>query len=99
MLRTLLFEGLTIEQALMQVLAIVMVVFIVMPIHELSHGLVAYKLGDRTAKNSGRLSFNPLAHIDPIGALMILFIGFGWAKPVPVDPRNFKNYSTGRTCK
>ena len=95
MLRTLLFEGLTIEQALMQVLAIVMVVFIVMPIHELSHGLVAYKLGDRTAKNSGRLSFNPLAHIDPIGALMILFIGFGWAKPVPVDPRNFKNPKSG----
>jgi len=62
-----------------------------MPLHEWAHGFVAYKLGDRTAKYQGRLTLNPLAHVDYMGAAMILLIGFGWAKPVPVDPRNFKN--------
>lgn len=95
MLRSMLSGGLTFQEALMQVLAVVMVVFLILPIHELAHGFVAYKLGDNTAKNNGRLRFNPMAHVDPIGALMILFVGFGWAKPVPVDPRNFKNPKTG----
>lgn len=58
-------------------------------VHEFSHGYIAYRLGDPTAKNAGRLTFNPISHLDPIGTLAILFIGFGWAKPVPVDPRNF----------
>jgi len=60
-------------------------------IHELAHGFTAYKLGDNTAKNMGRLTLNPIKHIDPVGMLMILFVGFGWAKPVPVDMRNFKH--------
>lgn len=61
-------------------------------VHEYAHGLVAYKLGDPTAKNQGRLTLNPLAHLDPLGTLMLFFSGlFGWAKPVPVNPRNFKN--------
>ena len=60
-------------------------------IHELSHGYAAYKLGDRTAKDMGRLTLNPIKHIDPVGLLMMLLIGFGWAKPVPVDMRNFKH--------
>ena len=59
--------------------------------HEFSHGYIAYKLGDRTAAKNGRLTLNPLAHLDPIGSLMILFVGFGWAKPVPVNPVNFSN--------
>lgn len=59
-------------------------------IHELAHGYTAYKLGDNTAKNLGRLTLNPIKHIDPMGLLMMLVIGFGWAKPVPVDMRNFK---------
>ena len=58
-------------------------------IHEFSHGYIAYRLGDPTAKNAGRLTFNPLAHLDLFGTLAIIFIGFGWAKPVPVDSRNF----------
>ncbi|MEG2419902.1 MAG: site-2 protease family protein [Oscillospiraceae bacterium] len=58
--------------------------------HELSHGFVAYRLGDPTAKNMGRLTFNPLKHIDPIGLLMMITVRVGWAKPVPVDMRNFK---------
>ena len=60
-------------------------------LHELSHGYVAYCLGDPTAKNAGRLSFNPLRHLDPIGALSMILFRFGWAKPVPVDCRYFKN--------
>ena len=60
-------------------------------IHELAHGYMAYRLGDPTAKMMGRLTLNPIKHIDPAGALMILIVGFGWAKPVPVDMRNFRN--------
>ena len=59
-------------------------------LHELAHGYAANKLGDPTAKMMGRLTLNPIKHIDPVGALMILIVGFGWAKPVPVDMRNFK---------
>jgi Zn-dependent protease len=57
--------------------------------HEFAHGYVAYRLGDDTAARRGRLTLNPMAHLDPIGSLMILFVGFGWAKPVPVNPVNF----------
>ena len=56
--------------------------------HELAHGWVAYKMGDSTAKWLGRLTLNPIKHLDPIGTLMLLFIGFGWAKPVPVNLEN-----------
>ena len=60
-------------------------------VHELCHGLTAYRLGDDTAKRAGRLTLNPLAHFDPLGTLMMLAVGFGWAKPVPVDMRRFRN--------
>ena len=59
--------------------------------HEVSHGYVAYRLGDTTAKDAGRLTLNPLKHIDPMGLLMMVVFKFGWAKPVPVDMRNFKH--------
>ena len=65
------------------------VVIFSLTVHEYSHGRVAFLLGDNTAKRLGRLSFNPLKHLDPIGTLFFYFMGFGWAKPVPVDPRNF----------
>lgn len=61
-------------------------VLMALTLHELSHGLVAYRLGDTTAKNMGRLSLNPTRHLDPAGTLMFLLVGFGWAKPVPVNP-------------
>ncbi len=64
-------------------------------IHELSHGLAAYFLGDTTAKYDGRLSLNPLKHIDPIGMICMIIFKFGWAKPVMVNPRNFKNPKLG----
>ncbi|MBP3484856.1 MAG: site-2 protease family protein [Oscillospiraceae bacterium] len=60
-------------------------------LHELSHGFVAYKLGDNTAKNMGRLTLNPIKHIDIFGLIMMVVLKFGWAKPVPVNMRNFKN--------
>jgi Zn-dependent protease len=62
-------------------------------LHEVAHGWVAYRMGDPTAKWSGRLSLNPLKHLDPIGTLMLFLVGFGWAKPVPV---NFNNLSDRR---
>ncbi|MBI5558613.1 MAG: site-2 protease family protein [Deltaproteobacteria bacterium] len=60
-------------------------------IHEYSHGIVAYRLGDPTASNLGRLTLNPLKHLDPLGVLAFIIMKIGWAKPVPVNPRYFKN--------
>ncbi len=71
------------------------VLFTAITIHEYSHGLVAYKLGDPTAKSMGRLTLNPLAHLDPLGALMMIFCRFGWAKPVPVNPYYFNDPKKG----
>lgn len=64
-------------------------------VHETCHGLAAYALGDPTAKSRNRLSLNPLRHIDWFGFAMMFFVGFGWAKPVPVDPRYFKKPKEG----
>jgi len=66
-------------------------VILCMTVHELCHGYIAYRLGDPTAKNMGRLTLNPLKHIDPLGAVMLLVCHVGWAKPVQVDMRNFKH--------
>ncbi|WP_028579643.1 site-2 protease family protein [Desulfogranum japonicum] len=63
--------------------------------HELAHGYVAYRLGDPTAKNAGRLTMNPVKHIDPLGALVFIFAHVGWAKPVPVNPVNFRDPQKG----
>ena len=65
-------------------------ILIALTVHEVAHGWMAYKLGDPTAKAMGRLTLNPLKHLDPIGALCMLFFHFGWAKPVPIDSRYFK---------
>ena len=63
--------------------------------HELAHGMVAYLFGDDTAKRNGRLSLNPMRHLDPVGTLMLFLAGFGWAKPVPVDYSRLKNFRVG----
>ena len=60
-------------------------------VHEAAHGAAAYLLGDRTARNAGRVTLSPLAHIDPMGFVCLLLFGFGWARPVPVNISNFKN--------
>ncbi|UCH09073.1 MAG: site-2 protease family protein [Fidelibacterota bacterium] len=67
------------------------VILFALSVHELSHGWMAYRLGDPTARNAGRLTLNPIAHLDPIGTIMLFLVHFGWAKPVPVDPRYFTN--------
>ncbi len=84
-------DGFTLE-LLLNLCVRVFAIFCVLPIHEYAHGLVANKLGDDTARLQGRLTLNPLAHIDPIGALMIVLVGFGYAKPVPVNISKFKVY-------
>lgn len=73
---------------------IVAVIFIFAP-HEFAHAFVAYKCGDATAKMEGRLSLNPLKHLDPAGFLLCALTGFGWAKPVPINPMNFRKYRSG----
>jgi Zn-dependent protease len=70
------------------ILAAAAIVFIAFPIHEMAHAATAVALGDPTPRTQGRYTFNPLAHIDPMGALLIFFTGFGWAKPVQWNPRN-----------
>ena len=71
-------------------LAALINIFFSLPVHEYAHGFIAHKLGDNTAKNFGRLTLNPFAHIDWTGALLMILVGFGWAKPVPVSMQNFK---------
>lgn len=82
-------------KAVVVILSRCFVVFCCMPIHELAHGWVAYKLGDNTAKSQGRLTLNPLAHLSPLGTIMIFLFGIGYANPVPVNPRYFKNQKGG----
>ena len=77
------------------IISVLLTIFLVLPLHECAHGFVANKLGDSTAKRMGRLTLNPMAHIDYIGAALMILIGFGWAKPVPVDSRKFKNPRAG----
>ena len=76
----------------LQLLYTLPAILIGLTVHEWAHAYAAYRLGDPTARNLGRMTLNPLAHIDIFGFLMLILIGFGWAKPVPVNPRNFKNY-------
>jgi Zn-dependent protease len=91
-------------QSLFPHLIAFVIIFPAIVLHEISHGYVAYRLGDPTAKRAGRLTLNPLPHIDPIGTVvlpivMLVLSGgayfFGWAKPVPIDPRNFRDERTG----
>ena len=79
-------------EMLMLALAYVLAIVFALMMHELAHGLVAYWCGDKTAKEQGRLSLNPFKHLDLWGSLSFLFVGFGWAKPVPINPLNFRNY-------
>lgn len=76
----------------LQLLYTLPAILIGLTVHEWAHAYAAYRLGDPTARNLGRMTLNPLAHVDLFGFLMLILVGFGWAKPVPVNPRNFKNY-------
>jgi len=77
------------------IIASLFLVFCVIPIHEWAHAVAAYKMGDPTPKLAGGLTLNPLAHIDPVGGILIALIGFGWGKPTPINPNNFKNRKLG----
>ncbi len=68
---------------------------IALTFHEYAHARVAYAYGDITAKSQGRLTLNPISHLDPIGTLMILIVGFGWARPVPINPLKFREFRKG----
>ena len=81
--------------SIQKILLMTPILFIALPIHELAHGWVAYKLGDSTAKQNGRLTLNPFKHLDLIGVLMMYTVGFGWAKPVPVNFSNLRNRRSG----
>ncbi len=77
---------------IINLLYLIPAILVSLTLHELSHGYVALRCGDPTAQMLGRLSFNPMRHLDPIGTASMLLIGIGWAKPVPVNPRNYKNF-------
>ncbi len=80
---------------LISLLACVFLVFVAVPVHEFAHVWAASKLGDDTGRMLGRYTLNPLAHLDPIGAILICLIGFGWGKPAPVNPNRFENPKKG----
>lgn len=79
--------------ALFVILAILLLYSVI--IHEVAHGWAAYLFGDDTAMRSGRLSLNPMFHLDPVGTIMLFIVGFGWAKPVPVDYSKLRNFRLG----
>lgn len=90
-----LLQGGDFKSIIVSLLLSLPVILFALTVHEASHGLVAYWCGDPTAKNLGRLTLNPLKHLDPIGFLCMMLVGYGWAKPVPINTRNFRNHKQG----
>ena len=95
MLANLLTNGFSFENIIISLIVYALIILVCLPIHEFSHAFMAYKLGDSTAKNSGRCTLNPFAHLSLQGTIMILIIGIGYAKPVPVNSWNFKKPKSG----
>ena len=89
------FSGEGISAIFESILYTLPAVLIALTFHEFAHAYVAYKNGDPTARNLGRMTLNPLAHLDVWGFVCMLLVGFGWAKPVPVNPNNYRNYKKG----
>ena len=90
-----LLSGNSLTDVIVSLLFLLPIILFSLSFHETAHGFVAYKCGDPTAHNLGRLTLNPLRHLDPIGFLSMLLIGYGWAKPVPINTRNFRNPKRG----
>ncbi len=88
-------DGLTTGEAILLLLAYVIAIVVAIVLHEFSHSYVAVKMGDNTPKAYGRLTVNPLAHFDALGLICFVLIGFGWAKPVPINTLNFRNHKKG----
>ena len=96
MLYFILFDSnLTAKDAVIYFLITVLVYMISITVHEFAHAFTAYKCGDSTAKLAGRMTLNPFKHLDGFGLFLFIFVGIGWAKPVPINPLNFKKYKTG----
>lgn len=96
MIYSILFDSsLSPQEAVLMLIISLLVFFISLSVHEFAHALAAYKMGDPTPKLMGRLSLNPMKHIDMSGFLFFIFLGVGWAKPVQCNPLNFKKYKTG----
>ena len=85
-------SGASIPEIIMELTLLIMVLSFTFSIHEFMHAWVAERMGDDTPRRQGRITLNPVAHIDPLGAIMMLIVGFGWAKPVQYDPNNLKKY-------
>lgn len=83
------------EQLLTMLIARVIIILLILPLHEFAHAWVARLCGDDTADSRGRLTLNPFSHVDPFGAILLLLTGFGWAKPVPINPNRMRNPRTG----
>lgn len=89
------YNYIVMKEYIFYLIAQLIAVTLVLSFHEFAHAFVAYKCGDPTAKYSGRMTLNPAKHFDTLGIVMFAFAGFGWAKPVPVNPNNFKKYRWG----
>ena len=95
MLLQIIFGNYTIQEKFIVIVAYLVSIYFAIVLHEIGHGFVAHLNGDDTAKINGRLSMNPLRHFDPLGMAMMVLIGMGWARPVPVDSRNFRSERKG----
>ena len=88
-------SGGDVREMIINLLLLIPVIIISLSVHEAAHGYMAYRMGDPTAYNLGRVTLNPAKHLDPMGSLCMLVFGYGWAKPVPINARNFKNPKYG----
>ncbi len=88
-------SGLSMREILFSLLVSIPVIIFALSFHEAAHAFVAWKMGDPTARNMGRLTLDPLKHLDPVGTLVMVLFGFGWAKPVPINTRYFKKPKNG----
>ena len=95
MLQSILGGGLSLTDLLLMFLSYAVVILVALPVHEMAHGFMADRMGDHTARACGRLTMNPLAHLDVFGTLMIMLFGVGYARPVPVNPYNFRKPKVG----
>ena len=89
------FSGMSLENIILGILVRLFIIFCILPLHEFAHAFASHKLGDNTAKWMGRMTLDPIKHVHPMGAVCLMLFGFGWARPVPVNPNYYKNRKVG----